>query len=127
MQEHTISRLAIYILSIVMIAFGIYHFLHPKNLVVYVPDFLPGGIIWIYVIGTAFILAAVAFILHWQAKLAGYLLAILLFSFVLTLHLPNFLHAGDAEMRQVAFINLLKDTAIAGFAMHIGANARTVE
>ena len=127
MREHTISRAAIYILSIVMIAFGIYHFLHPKSLVVYVPDFLPGGIIWIYVIGTAFILAAIAFILHWQAKLAGYLLAILLFSFVLTLHLPNFLHAGDAEMRQIALINLLKDTALAGFAMHIGANATTVE
>jgi uncharacterized membrane protein len=127
MYEHTISRISIYILSVVMIAFGIYHFMRPENLVVYIPGWVPGGIIWIYVIGCAFILAAIAFITNWQARLAGYLLAALLFSFVLMIHLPNYLNAGDAEMRQVALISLLKDTAIAAFALHIGANAKTVE
>jgi hypothetical protein len=37
------------------------------------------------------------------------------------------MHAGDAEMRQMALINLLKDAAIAAFALHIAANAKTVE
>jgi putative oxidoreductase len=127
MYEHTISRIAIYILSIVMIAFGIYHFLHPKNLIIYVPDYIPGGLAWIYIVGAAFILAAIAFIINRQARLAGYLLAIMLFCFVLTVHLPNYMHAGDAEMRQMALINLLKDAAIAAFALHIAANAKTVE
>ncbi len=127
MYEHTVSRIAIYILSIVMIAFGIYHFLYPKNLIVYVPDFIPGGLAWIYIVGAAFILAAIAFIINWQARLAGYLLAIMLFCFILTVHLPNYLNAGEAEMRQVAFVNLLKDMALAAFALHIAANAKTVE
>ena len=127
MYEHTISRIAIYILSIVMIAFGIYHFLHPKNLLVYLPEFIPGGLAWIYIVGSAFILAAIAFIINWQARLAGYLLAILLFSFVITIHLPNYLHAGDMEMRQLALVNLLKDSAMAAFALHIAANSKTVE
>ena len=127
MYEHTISRIAIYILSIVMIAFGIYHFLHPKNLIVYVPDFIPGGLAWIYIVGAAFILAAVAFIINRQARLAGYLLAFMLFCFVLTIHLPNYLNAGDGEMRQMALVNLLKDAALAAFALHIAANAKTVE
>jgi uncharacterized membrane protein len=127
MYEHTISRIAIYILSVVMIAFGIYHFLHPQNLIVYVPDYIPGGLAWIYIVGCAFILAAIAFIFNWQARLAGYLLAILLFSFVLTLHLPNYLHAGDQEMRQLALVSILKDTALGAFALHIGANAKTVK
>lgn len=127
MYEHTISRISIYILAIVMIAFGIYHFMRPENLVIYIPGYVPGGIIWIYVIGCAFILAAIAFIINWQARLAGYLLAALLFIFVLIIHLPNYLNAGDAEMRQVALISLLKDTALAAFALHIGANAKTVE
>jgi uncharacterized membrane protein len=125
MYEHTISRIAIYILSIVMIAFGIYHFLHPKNLIVYVPDYIPGGLAWIYIVGTAFILAA--FIMNRQARLAGYLLAFMLFCFVLTVHLPNYLHAGDAEMRQLALISILKDSALGAFALHIAANAKTVE
>ena len=127
MYEHTISRIAIYILSVVMIAFGIYHFQHPKNLLIYMPQFIPGGLAWIYIVGSAFILAAIAFIINRAARLAGYLLAILLFCFVLTIHLPNYLHAGDAEMRQLALINLLKDTALGAFALHIAANAKTVE
>ena len=121
MYEHTISRIAIYILSLVMLAFGIYHFLHPKNLMVYVPDFVPGGMVWIYIVGTAFILAAIAFIINRQARLAGYLLAALLFIFVLTIHLPNYMNAGDAEMRQLAFVNILKDAALAAFAFPCGA------
>jgi len=127
MYEHTVSRIAIYILSIVMIAFGIYHFLHPKNLIIYLPQFIPGGLAWIYIVGSAFILAAIAFIINRMARLAGYLLAIMLFVFVLTIHLPNYLHAGDAEMRQLALISLLKDLALGAFALHIAANAKTVE
>jgi putative oxidoreductase len=127
MYEHTISRIAIYILALVMLAFGIYHFLHPKNLMVYVPAYIPGGLFWVYIVGIAFILAAIAFIINRQARLAGYLLAALLFVFVLTIHLPNYMNAGDAEMRQMALVSLLKDTALAAFALHIGANAKTVE
>lgn len=127
MYEHTISRIAIYILALVMLAFGVYHFLHPKNLMVYVPSYIPGGLVWVYIVGIAFILAAIAFIVNRQARLAGYLLAALLFVFVLTIHLPNFMNAGDAEMRQLALVSLLKDTALAAFALHIAANAKTVE
>ncbi len=126
MNEHTISRIAIYILSIVMIIFGITHFLQPKSLLNYVPSFLPGGIIWVYLVGAAFILAALSFVLNKQVKLAGWLLAIMLFIFVLTVHLPNFMDAGEAEMKQQALVNMLKDSALAAFALHIASNAKTV-
>ena len=126
MNQHAISRTAIYILSIVMIVFGINHFLHPKDMLLFVPAFVPGGIICVYIVGIAFILAALAFIINRQVKLAAYFLAALLFIFVLTIHLPNFLHAGDKDMQQLAFINLLKDSALAAFALHIASNARTV-
>ncbi len=43
--------------------------------------------------------------------------------FYLTIHMPNYLNAGDKEMRQMALVNLLKDTAIACFALHIAAGA----
>lgn len=124
MNEHIISRAAVYLLSIVMIVFGIYHFVHPKWMLVYVPDFIPGGITWVYITGMAFIGAALAFMTNRLVKLAGYLLAALLLIFVLTIHLPNYLHAGDVEMQQQAFVNLLKDTAIMGFALFIASNAR---
>jgi uncharacterized membrane protein YkgB len=92
-------------------------------LVVFVPAFIPGGIIWVYLVGVAFILVALSFITRRYVKIAGYVLALLLVVFVLTIHLPNYLHAGDPDMQNVAFINVLKDTALAGFALHIASNA----
>ncbi len=120
---HVLSRIAIYLLSLVMIVFGILHFLHPHDLMNYVPAFLPGGIIWVYFVGAAFILVAIAFITNTMVKAAGYLLALLLFIFVLSIHLPNYMNAGNQEMKQLALISLLKDTAIACFALYIGAGA----
>lgn len=126
MTQHSISRIAVIILGVIMIAFGIYHFIQPKNLIVYVPEFIPGGIFWVYLTGVAFILAGLAFIAHKMVMLAGYLLALLLIIFVLAIHLPNFMSAGDADMKSVAFVNLLKDTALAAFAMYIGSEARNL-
>jgi uncharacterized membrane protein len=123
MTQRIISKIAIYLLAIVMIRFGIYHFQHPHNMMAFVPSNLPGGITWVYVVGVAFILAAIAFITNKFVKLAGYLLALLLIIFVLTIHLPNFNQAGDPGERQNALINLLKDLALAAFALHIAGSA----
>jgi len=120
---HLISRISLYLLSLVMIVFGFQHFSRPRDLVNYVPDFLPGGIIWVYFVGIAFILVAIAFITNRMVKVAGYLLAGILLIFVLTIHLPNYLNAGDKDSKQMALISILKDTAIACFALYIAAGA----
>jgi uncharacterized membrane protein len=122
-HHHVIARISIYLLSIVMIIFGVLHLMHPRDLVNYVPRYLPGGIIWVYFVGIAFILVALAFLTNTMVKVFGYLLAALLIIYILTIHLPDYLNAGDKEMKQVALISLLKDTAIACFALYIGAGA----
>lgn len=78
---------------------------------------------WVYFVGAAFILVAVSFLTNNMVKIAGYVLAVLLAVFILSIHMPNYLNAGDKDMKQLALINLLKDTAIACFAMHIAAGA----
>jgi uncharacterized membrane protein len=123
MTQRIISHVAIYLLAVIMIIFGVYHFQQPRNLLVFVPPYLPGGVTWVYIVGGAFILAAFAFITNKFVKLAGYLLAFLLIIFVVTIHLPNYRESGDVEMRQAAFINMLKDTALAAFALHIAGSA----
>lgn len=120
---HIISRVAIYLLALVLIAFGIFHFKYPRDLLVYVPLSLAGGIKWVYVIGTAFILVGLSFLTNQFVKFTGYVLAALLFFFILFIHVPNYLHAGAADMRQLALVNILKDTAIASFCLHIAAGA----
>lgn len=123
MTQHIVSRIAIYLLSAVMIVFGIYHFLHPHTLLLFVPINAPWGINWVYIVGAAFILAALAFIFNKWVKLAAYLLAVLLVAFVVIIHLPNFRDAGDELMRQGALINIFKDIALAAFALHIAGSA----
>ena len=124
MTHHMISRIAVWLLAIVMNVFGIMHFMNPDALVVNVPMYIPGGIIWVYVVGIAFILVALAFIFNRFVAVAGYVLAGLLILFVLTIHLPNWRDSGDPAMRMMAFVNLLKDTAIAAFALFIASNAK---
>ena len=120
---HIISRIAIYILSVVLIIFGVFHFLYPRDLLVYVPLSLVGGITWAYIVGTAFILVGISFLTNQFVKITGYILALMLLIFILTIHVPNYNHAGDRDMRQMALINILKDTAIMGFALHVAAGA----
>lgn len=120
---HVISRIAIYLLSVVLFAFGVFHFLSPRDLLAFVPSFMPGGIMWVYFTGFAFILVSLAFITNRLVKVAGYLLAIMLILFILTIHLPNYMDASSKEMKQIALVNMLKDTAIACFALHIAAGA----
>lgn len=124
MNQHIISRIAIYILAAVMFYFGIRHLLYPDALVVTVPDFLPGGKFWVYLTGIAFILAAVSFVVNVWVRAAAYLLALLLFLIVFTIHLPNYLQTADKAYQQMALTNLLKDAALAAFALYIASNAR---
>lgn len=122
-QYHIVSRIAIYLLAVVMISFGIFHFLNAHDLIVYIPSSVPGGIVWVYIVGAAFVLVGVSFITNRMVKAAAYLLALLLFLFIILIHIPNYLEAGNKEMQAMALVNLLKDTAIAGFALYIAAGA----
>ncbi len=124
MNQHIISRISIYILAAVMFYFGIRHLLYPDVLVVTVPDFLPGGKFWVYLTGVAFILAAISFFVNLWVRAAAYLLALLLFLIVFTIHLPNYLQTADMNYQQMAITNLLKDAALAAFALYIASNAR---
>src|SRR5215216_335598 len=115
MKVNIISRIAVIVLAIVMGVFGIYHFTHAQDMITYLPDFLPGGIIWVYLVGVAFIVVALALIAHKYVKVAGYVLALWLLVLIITIRLPNWLNAGVEEERQLALTMLLKDLAIAAF------------
>ena len=123
MTQRIISHIAIYLLSVVMIIFGIYHIQHPHNMLAFVPSNLPGGINWVYVIGIVLMVAAFAFIFNKFVKITAYLLSLLLIVFVVAVHWPTYNNAGDADIRQTAFIDMLQDLAIAAFALHIAGSA----
>ncbi len=123
MNQHTISRIAVSLLGVVLIVFGTLHFFKPDDLVNYVPNWVPGGKIWVFFTGAAFIAAGLSFLTNKFVKYSGYALATLLFLFVLTIHLPNALNSGDPTLRQVSFVSVLKDMALSAFALYIASNA----
>jgi len=89
----------------------------------FVPANLPGGINWVYVVGIVLIVAALAFIFNKFVKITAYLLALLLIIFVVAVHWPTYNNAGDPDIRQTAFIDILQDLALAAFALHIAGSA----
>lgn len=122
MKKHLVSHIAIYLLSAIMIILGIYHFKNPKAMMEYVPADLPNPVIWVKIVGAAFILAAVAFIFNKYVKMAAYLLALMLLIFAFVVHLDIYLDSSG-EVKRDALIDILQNTAIAAFALHIAGSA----
>jgi putative oxidoreductase len=122
MKKHIVSHIAIYILSVVMIFFGIYHFKNPKAMMEYVPADLPNPVLWVKIVGAAFILAAVSFIFNKYVKISAYLLALMLLIFAFGVHFDIYRNSSG-EVKIGALINILKDTAMAAFALHIAGSA----
>lgn len=92
--------------------FGILHFMMAESMSGMVPDFMPGGVLWVYLTGVALLAASVSFVIQMQVRLAGLLLALMLVIFVLSVHLPGVMSGNESAMP-----NLLKDLSLAGGAL----------
>lgn len=120
MSQH---RLSCIIFAVIMGAFGIFHLFNAQNMESKVPDFVPGGIIWIYISGIGFILAAIAILINFQTKIACYLLALMLLIFIGTIHVPVIATGETEEIRQTALIMMLKDVGLVMAALLVGYNS----
>ena len=116
MYKNPISVSARVLFALVMLVFAFSNFMNASAMAPMVPSYLPQPVIWVYASGIALTLAAVAFIINTQIKLAAYLLGLLLFIYVFAIHIPHFVE-GD----QSAIIMLLKDTGLAASAFFIGS------
>ena len=119
MDNTTIFKIGTILYALVIGFFGINHFVNGMGMQRLVPSFLPGGVAWVYITGTALIAAAIAFLLNKQTRLAGLLLAVFLILIVLTVHLPAVLNAPDEGSRRFPMVNMIKDTGLAAAALLI--------
>jgi putative oxidoreductase len=123
MNSITLTKAGIIIYALVIATFAVIHFKNAGDMATAVPDYMPGGgKVWIYITGTGMILAAIAFLTGKYNRLAGILLATMLFIFVLTMHLPPILKGtGD---KGFYMSHLLKDTGLAAAALIIAGRSR---
>lgn len=114
MRIHIPTFAAVVLFSLVWIFFGVAHLVNAEALRPAVAK-IPGGVFWVYFTGAAMILAGFAIILNKWAKPACYLLALMLFIFIVVIHLPQLI-AGDFS----APVNILKDLGFIAAAITIG-------
>ncbi|HEX4371821.1 MAG TPA: hypothetical protein VHZ50_00820 [Puia sp.] len=75
--------------SIMLISFGIDHFLYADGVKDLVPGWIPGHIFWTYVAGVLLIGTGVAIILNIKRRLVSMLAGIMLLAWFLILHIPR--------------------------------------
>jgi uncharacterized membrane protein len=118
------TRLAIIIFSVIIAFFGANNILHAKSMSTNVPGFLPASKVLVYISGAGFLLAAVAFIIDRYAKIAGYLLALLLLIIVFSIDVPGVVHSMNVPMKMLYITMALKDAALAMAAILISDISR---
>ncbi len=118
------TRLAILIFSVIIAFFGANTILNARHMVMDVPSFLPASKWMVYLSGTGFLLAAMAFIIDRYAKIAGYLLAVLLLIIVFSVDVPGIIHATSSPIKMLFVTNMLKDAALAMAAILIADISR---
>lgn len=77
-----------FFLAAFLILAGIEHFIYVKFVVSLVPSWIPGGVFWAYFTGVALIAGGVGMIVPLTSRLAGMLSGLMIFLWVLLLHLP---------------------------------------
>lgn len=78
-----------YCFALMLIIFGIDHFLYAEFVKTLVPGWIPGPLFWTYLTGIALIAAGLAIFLHFKPRTVGPLLAIMLLIWLVVLHIPR--------------------------------------
>jgi uncharacterized membrane protein len=78
-----------YFFALMMLLFGIDHFLYLDFVASLVPTWIPGPYFWSYFAGVALFGAGLAIILDFRVRLVANLLAIMIFLWLVLLHIPR--------------------------------------
>jgi putative oxidoreductase len=109
----TIGRI---LFAIPFAIFGINHFLMTDYYVGMLTSFIPLGAYTIILTGIMLIAASISIILRKFVKISTIMLAILLFIFIITIHIPHLMTETD---KTVTLIALLKDISLMGGSLMI--------
>jgi uncharacterized membrane protein YphA (DoxX/SURF4 family) len=111
-QEHGVDKVMPFgrlFFAIPMAVFGSEHFTLTANVATLVPRWIPGATFWVYLVGVAFICAALSITVLVQARLAAALVGMTFVIFVFAMDMPGVVaHPGNRffwalAVRQLAF------------------------
>jgi hypothetical protein len=109
-----------FFLPITAIVFGIDHFLYRDFVAALVPSWIPGAVFWTYFAGVALIAAGAGMILRIQAQLASLMLGIMIFLWLLFLHIPRAI-ADPHSAKGNEWTSVFEALAFSGIAFILAA------
>src|SRR5208282_3008017 len=121
-QAHGLDRILFLgplLLAIPMAIFGGDHFMAAAFVAQIVPSWIPGHLFWTYFVGVALIAAAFSLATKIQPRLSAALLGIMIFIFVLTIHIPSCLATPYDKTRLTI---VLRDSTLAAAALAFAAS-----
>jgi len=101
---------------------AIQHVMYAGFVATLIPDFIPGHLFWTYFAAVALIAGAIGMLVPRTAQLAARMSALMVFLWVLLLHIPRVLTIRDANETTALFEAL----AMCGMALLVAAHARAV-
>jgi len=110
--------------SVTMVAFGLMHFIYPTFVAMLVPAWVPWHLFWTYFAGAALIASGVAIIFNIQLRLAATLLGVMIFIWLIVLHIPRavaYPHVDNGNELTSVFEAL----GFSGIAFLIAANSKS--
>jgi uncharacterized membrane protein len=96
--------------------FGINHFIMKDYYLGIITSFIPLGAYTILLTGIMLIAVSISIMIKKYIKISTIILAILLFLFIATIHIPNMINGND---QTVTLIALLKDISLMGGSLMI--------
>jgi uncharacterized membrane protein YphA (DoxX/SURF4 family) len=109
--------------SIMLIVFGIEHFLFSAFVKTLVPVWIPGDLFWTYFAAVALIGAGIAIIFRIKVKLVGILLGVMVFIWFLILHIPRAVVAQASDMGN-ELSSVFESLGVSGIALVIADGYR---
>ena len=105
-----------------MAAAGVQHFLWEEFVQTLVPTWIPGPLFWTYFAGVALIAAGIGLVVPATTRLAGTLAGLMVFSWLLMLHIPRAVAAQAAVSSRNEWIAVFEALAVSGLALLLAAS-----
>jgi len=123
-SKNGFTYLGRFCLSLFMILCGIQHFLFVEFVATLVPAWIPGAVFWTYFAGVALIAGGVGLLIPQTARLAAALSGLMIFLWVVMLHIPRALAALDPQRRNETTA-VFEALAISGIAFVLARSLQT--
>ena len=109
-----------------LISSGIQHFLFAEFVAQLVPAWIPGAFFWAYFAGVALIAGGAGLVFPPTTRWAGTLTGLMIFLWVVLLHIPRAVAAADAAGRRNEWTSVFEALAMSGVAYVLAGTASMV-